>query len=487
MGRGGKRQNCGKKRSWNNQPSKAIRVPSKYAPSLLKLARIFDNDESLQSGIDAVKQVLEYEVQDFDSLHTCKDNQLSIDYEPKPMNRQVGIEGLYYITHFDNVESILNTGILCHTEVQNRNINYTPVYNTAVMSRRANKTLPNGNLLYDYANLYFQPRNAMLYSLVASLDIQTNNIAVIFVKPQILNLNNVFISMGNAASSVSEFLTISEAKSRFSELAKWIDNDWWKSDDGSKRKMMSECLVPKCVSPEYIQGIYVVSEAARNTLLKKIQLCHRMLPGDINISAEPKRFFQPNSRASIGKNLSLISGDLFFSRMQTLTISVNCVGVMGKGLASTAKYRFPDVYVQYQDLCKSKKILPGKPSLYTRESSVFDQLYDDDSATIKPLSDEQTWFLLFPTKNHWKQNSKVEEIENGLKWLVKNYKRLEITSLALPALGCGLGGLDWTTVGVLMCKYLIEMDIPVAIYLPTEMTLPENQITPDFLLKDVDF
>lgn len=487
MGSGGKRLNSGLKSTWNNTPTKAIRVPSKFTKNLLKLARIFDNQESLQAGIQVVKEALGDYSLSVDDEFQQQDNQFIIDYDFMKMGREVGIEGLYYITHFDNVQSILNTGILCHTEIKKRNIKYTPIYNSDVMNIRADKRLPNDKALYDYANLYFQPRNAMLYSLVMSPNVDKKSLAIIYIKKQILNSQGVFISMGNAASSVSEFLPIEEAKLRFSELAKWIDNDWWKSDDGSKRKMMSECLVPYAVKPEYIQGIYVISEPSRNTLLEKINSCQRMSPGDITVSVEPKRFFQPYSRASIGRNLSLISGDLFFSRMQTLTISVNCVGVMGKGLASTAKYRFPDVYVKYQDLCKQKKILPGKPSLYKRESSVFDQLYDDDSILSKPIDENQTWFLLFPTKNHWKQNSKVDEIESGLSWLLKNYKRLGITSLALPALGCGLGGLEWKVVGILMCRYLIQMDIPVAIYLPTEHQVPKDQLNPDFLLANLDF
>ena len=487
MGSGGKRLNSGLKRTWNNTPTKAIRVPLKFSQNLLKLARIFDNQESLEVGIQVVKEVLGDYSDLVDDGFRQQDNQFIVDYDFATMGREVGIEGLYYITHFDNVQSILNTGILCHTEIEKRNIKYTTIYNSGVMNIRADKILPNGQALYDYANLYFQPRNAMLYSLVMSPNVDKKKLAIIYVKKQILNSQGVFISMGNAASSVSEFLPVEKAKSKFAELAKWIDNDWWKSDDGSKRKMMSECLVPSVVKPEYIQGIYVISEPSRKILLEKIDSCQRMSPGDVTVSVEPKRFFQPSSRASIGRNLSLISGDLFFSRMQTLTISVNCVGVMGKGLASTAKYRFPDVYVKYQDLCKQKKILPGKPSLYKRESSVFDQLYDDDSSLSKPINENQTWFLLFPTKNHWKQNSKVDEIESGLFWLLKNYKRLGITSLALPALGCGLGGLEWKMVGVLMCKYLIQMDIPVAIYLPTEIQLPEEQISSDFLLSGVDF
>ncbi|NEQ70115.1 MAG: macro domain-containing protein [Symploca sp. SIO2D2] len=201
-----------------------------------------------------------------------------------------------------------------------------------------------------------------------------------------------------------------------------------------------------------------------------------------------ERFFQPDWKARVADNLAVVKGDMFCSRMQTLTITVNCVGVMGKGLALTAKDRFPDIYVRYQDLCKKKQITPGKPCLYKRESSVFDELYDED-LPIEAAEDKfQTWFLFFPTKNHWRNKSNIGDIERGLQWLVENYQVQGIQSLAVPALGCGLGGLDWFRVGPLMCKYLVLMkDIQVVIYLPIEREIPSEHLTPEFLLSQVDF
>ena len=91
-------------------------------------------------------------------------------------------------------------------------------------------------------------------------------------------------------------------------------------------------------------------------------------------------FFQPVRKLDLTANLSLVEGDLFFSKMQTLTVSVNCIGIMGKGLASRAKYQFPDVYVHYQDKCKRKTLRMGKPVLYKREEPYHKQLADDPSS-----------------------------------------------------------------------------------------------------------
>ena len=189
----------------------------------------------------------------------------------------------------------------------------------------------------------------------------------------------------------------------------------------------------------------------------------------------------PRSRKQIGDNLSLVDGDLFFSRLQTLTIPVNLSGVMGKGLALHTKRKFPDVYVAYQDACRSKRITAIKPYLYKREGSLDEELADHGSEFHTPNAVK--WFLLFATKRKWREDSRLEDIEDGLEWVRRNFQAQGIESLAMPALGCGLGGLDWKDVGPLMCKYLHGLGIPVAIYLPRERTIPQKYLTASYLLR----
>ena len=92
------------------------------------------------------------------------------------------------------------------------------------------------------------------------------------------------------------------------------------------------------------------------------------------------------------------------------------------------------------------------------------------------------WFLLFATKRHWRDKSRLDDIEAGLEWITKRYKSEGIESIALPALGCGLGGLDWREVGPLMCRYLSQLDITTAIYLPRERQIDPNLLTTEYLL-----
>ena len=125
-------------------------------------------------------------------------------------------------------------------------------------------------------------------------------------------------------------------------------------------------------------------------------------------------------------NIEIMSGDMLLSKYQTLTISVNTKSVMGAGLALKTKRKFPDVYVYYQDQCRSNKLTVKKPVLYKRQKS-FDIEYSDSDNIIENPN-HTTWFLLFATKEHWRENSKLQYIVDGLEWIENNYKNLEIKS-----------------------------------------------------------
>lgn len=495
MGRGGCRTGAGAKSKWKSSKTKTIRVPVAIADRVLELAKMLDQG----SGYDFVEpptaeqnEALYSPEEVSEPRQQSKHIQLPLvsfdsdlpslsELDFQDMVRKQGIEAFYYIVHIDNLDSILKMGILSHRQVEDQGVEHITIYNSEVIDRRSNRVVIDGRTLWDFANLYLQPRNAMLYAITHKIGV--NDIAIIAVKREILKKKGVFITSGNAASHESDITSASDSKSLLSKIRKEIDKDWWNKDDGSKRKMMAECLVPDLVPPDYIQSIYVATEKAKSKASLKIA------QGNANllIIVEPEKFFLPSSVAVVNRNISIVRGDMFFSKMQTLTISVNCVGVMGKGLASTAKHRFPDVYVRYESLCKSKTLSLGKPYIHKRESSVLTDLGDDAFILADIDEASQTWFMLFPTKGHWKNNSRIEDIEEGLRWFCSNYKKQGVKSVAFPALGCGNGGLSWGDVGPLMCKHLVATDIPVAIYLPTEVGIPNEWITPDFLMSQVDF
>jgi O-acetyl-ADP-ribose deacetylase (regulator of RNase III)/uncharacterized protein YwgA len=157
--------------------------------------------------------------------------------------------------------------------------------------------------------------------------------------------------------------------------------------------------------------------------------------------------------------VKVLIGDLFESKAQTIVNTVNCVGIMGKGIALEFKNRFPDMFEDYVNRCKRMEVKLGKPYLYKR--------------LVLP------WIMNFPTKDHWRSVSTLESVVQGLRYLLNNYKQWGITSLAVPPLGCGHGQLEWKVVGPTLYRYLAKMDIPVELYAPYGTS--HKEIEPEFL------
>lgn len=387
-------------------------------------------------------------------------------------------KNLFYITHMDNLPSILESGILSHENIEKSDIKYERIYDSDVVQRRQEKKLPNGKNLWQYANLYFRPRNPMLYRVIYEQE-SVDNIIILGIKPTVMRNPEVFLTDGNAANDITDIVSIrsKRAEKIISEIRnKVVSMEWWNEESGQKRKIMAECLVPDKISPDLINTIYI----PKVILIDKVREMLPKFQTNPFIIPEPNLFFQPDYFRKLNSNISLIKGDMFFSKMQTLTVSVNCVGVMGAGLASRAKYQFPDVYVRYQYHCRSNNLSMGKPVLYKRETPIFNQLADEPQELRKENSEK--WFLLFPTKNNWRENSDIRGIQKGLEWLVKKQSENKIISLAIPALGCGLGKLEWKDVGPIICEFVNKLNIPVEIYLPAEKSIPEELLTPTYLL-----
>lgn len=205
-----------------------------------------------------------------------------------------------------------------------------------------------------------------------------------------------------------------------------------------------------------IKTIYVYNKTAWKTV---DNILNSQSPVDIKV--EPN--FYPSSKFTTATQL-LISkvetptklvtyvktGDLLASKMQALVNTVNCVGIMGKGIAFSFKKRYPEMFHDYEKLCRAKKVKLGEPYIYRIGERLI---------------------INFPTKNHWKNNSKLADIEAGLKYLVEHVKEWGVESMAIPPLGCGNGGLNWEDVSPLISKYLTPLKIPLEIYEPFEKTI----------------
>jgi len=142
-------------------------------------------------------------------------------------------------------------------------------------------------------------------------------------------------------------------------------------------------------------------------------------------------------------SIKKLTGNIFNSNCQVIVNTVNCVGVMGAGIALECRLRYPEMYKKYVQLCENNLIEIGRLWLY---------------------KDEKRWILNFPTKKHWKYPSRIEYLINGLEKFTSTYKDREINSIAFPLLGADKGGIPQETSLDLMMLHLRDIDIDVEIY-----------------------
>jgi len=375
---------------------------------------------------------------------------------------------LYYISPLGNLCSILQHGILCHDNADIQFPNRKRIENTRVYEIRKSKGLSK------YANLYINPRNPMLFQVYKGLK---RKVVVLGVNALVMNKKGVMVSICNAASNIAiicapDKLIIEELFNDIRNIRYWDDvpnypvNKYLKSmknisgvpssiSFSSRNIIMSEVLILDRVPKKYIASVYVPSEKMKSDVIDLVKECEGAQK--VEVSVVPDFFFEPEIQTIIYPHLHIVYGDMFFTDAEVLTISVNIVGVMGKGLASRFKYMYPEAYVRYEELCREHQLSVGKPYLLEVARSRNGYGYHK--------------FLLFPTKKHWRENSRIEYISDGLKYLTDRVMRKEwrISSIAMPALGCGLGGLKWKDVGPIMVdvlKRIADIGINVFIYVP---------------------
>jgi O-acetyl-ADP-ribose deacetylase (regulator of RNase III) len=148
------------------------------------------------------------------------------------------------------------------------------------------------------------------------------------------------------------------------------------------------------------------------------------------------------------RNVTLTTGDLLSSHAQTLVNTVNCVGVMGKGIALAFKRSYPAMYKDYVRRCDRGDVRLGRPYVYQAPDRLI---------------------VNFPTKDHWRAVSRLGDIVAGLEYLKDHYREWGIRSIAIPPLGCGNGHLDWAVVRPILIGHLNELDIPVELFVPRDL------------------
>ncbi len=143
-------------------------------------------------------------------------------------------------------------------------------------------------------------------------------------------------------------------------------------------------------------------------------------------------------------------GNILEADAEALVNTVNCVGVMGKGIALQFKQAYPDNFRRYQKACKAEEVQPGRMFVWPT------------GLMVNPK-----YVINFPTKRHWRGKSRLDDVEAGLGALIEEVRRLKIESIAIPPLGCGLGGLDWADVGPrITAAFAVMPEIRVLLFAP---------------------
>jgi O-acetyl-ADP-ribose deacetylase (regulator of RNase III) len=153
--------------------------------------------------------------------------------------------------------------------------------------------------------------------------------------------------------------------------------------------------------------------------------------------------------------IEIAQGNLLETPVEALVNTVNTKGIMGKGIALQFKQAFPEMFRDYENACKAGEVQLGK-------MHVFD---------LGGLAGAPHWIVNFPTKGHWRERSRLADIETGLEDLVTTILRLGIRSIAIPPLGCGNGGLNWAEVRPRIEAAFINLpDVNVLLFAPESGT-----------------
>ncbi len=158
--------------------------------------------------------------------------------------------------------------------------------------------------------------------------------------------------------------------------------------------------------------------------------------------------------------IELTQGDILHADTEALVNTVNCVGVMGRGIALQFRKAYPENFKTYEAACARKEVRPGKMLVF------------DTGLLTGPK-----YIINFPTKRHWKGKSKLQDIDAGLPALLEEVRNRGIKSIAVPPLGCGLGGLDWKTVRPRIIKAFEEFpEVRVVLFEPSGAPSPEEMV-----------
>lgn len=172
----------------------------------------------------------------------------------------------------------------------------------------------------------------------------------------------------------------------------------------------------------------------------------------------------------MARTIEIEGGDLLLDDADALVNTVNCVGVMGAGVAKAFKERYPLMFSTYRRRCAAGSVRTGTMDVWANPGHPANRIVDDAPAQAPrtPVLANPRLVVNFPTKQHWRDPSRIEWVVEGLVDLTLVVNAHRITSIAIPPLGCGLGGLDWRRVRPMVhaAAAVWPDDVEVRLYLP---------------------
>ena len=150
------------------------------------------------------------------------------------------------------------------------------------------------------------------------------------------------------------------------------------------------------------------------------------------------------------------TGDILAEDAEALVNAVNCVGIMGRGLALQFKNAWPENFKAYAAACRRHEVQPG--CMFVFETGLLANPH---------------YIINFPTKRHWREKSRIEDIHSGLGALAGEIQERRIRSITIPALGAGLGGLSWDEVRTnIECALRPLIEVKIVVYKPRQAPAP---------------
>jgi DNA modification methylase/O-acetyl-ADP-ribose deacetylase (regulator of RNase III) len=191
-------------------------------------------------------------------------------------------------------------------------------------------------------------------------------------------------------------------------------------------------------------------------------------PANLILSHSPDCVGEASTTQS--NTIRTTTGNLLQADVEALVNAVNTVGVMGGGIALQFKQTFPENFYAYAKACAAGEVVPGRMFIY------------ETGTDSNPK-----YIINFPTKQHWRSESTLDDIQIGLSALITDIVKLNIRSIAVPALGCGLGGLNWHDVRP-MIEHAFEQlkDVDVTLYVPLEYVDAKRGCVPDCPVAELD-